>query len=214
VVGAEPAELSLAGGDLAVELVDEAQARLDGAGPGLGKRESLEERAPRDAEQVGHRAGRAVREQDRVHPPVRPVRRLRSIAPATCSRAAFHLEPFWWSDAETPGTGSRMSSRRRAASTSRWDRGKRRCPSGFSAAISLVAHLEDDDDDTAVVADEPVQELVDRTLHLRPRCPQPREGGPRHSRPHTIDRVGDVAPEPDWVVVACVEGRPGRESPG
>ena len=61
---------------------------------------------------------------------------FRSTAPATCSRAIFPLEPFSWSEAETRGTRSRRSSRRRTASASRWDRGKRRCRSGSSAATS------------------------------------------------------------------------------
>jgi hypothetical protein len=66
VVGAQPAQLSLAGRDLPVELVDQLQAGGEGAGPRLGQRQPLEQRAAGDAEQVGDGAGLAVREQRRV----------------------------------------------------------------------------------------------------------------------------------------------------
>jgi hypothetical protein len=42
VVGAEPAQLTLARADLALELVDQAQARLDRALPRLGQPERCE----------------------------------------------------------------------------------------------------------------------------------------------------------------------------
>jgi len=67
VVGAEPAQLALAVVDFAVELVDQAQACNDGSLPRLGQREPGEQLAATNAEQVGNRAGLAVREQDRVH---------------------------------------------------------------------------------------------------------------------------------------------------
>jgi hypothetical protein len=67
VVGAEPAQLRLAAGDLLVELVDQAQARRDGARPRLGQLHAGEQLPAADAEQVGDGAGLAVREQGRVH---------------------------------------------------------------------------------------------------------------------------------------------------
>jgi hypothetical protein len=67
VVGAEPAQLRLAGRDLAIKLVDQAQAGGESALPWLGELEPGEQLAPADAEQVGDRAGLAVRKQDRVH---------------------------------------------------------------------------------------------------------------------------------------------------
>jgi hypothetical protein len=45
MVGAEPAQLAFAGGDLLVELVDQTQARLHVAVPGLGQRQPCEEAA-------------------------------------------------------------------------------------------------------------------------------------------------------------------------
>src|SRR6266511_2481237 len=67
VVGAEPAQLALAAVDLAIELIDQTQARLHVAAPGLGQRQPGEQVAAADAEQVGDGAGLAVGEQDRVH---------------------------------------------------------------------------------------------------------------------------------------------------
>ena len=60
VVGAEPAQLALALVDLAVELVDEAQAGLDRPLPGLGQAELGEQPTAAQTEQVGRR-GRACR---------------------------------------------------------------------------------------------------------------------------------------------------------
>jgi hypothetical protein len=68
VVGAQPAQFSLAGRDLPVELVDQLQAGGDCAGPRFGQRQPLQQRAAGDAEQVGDRAGLAVREQGGVDP--------------------------------------------------------------------------------------------------------------------------------------------------
>jgi hypothetical protein len=67
VVGAEPAQLALALADLAVELVDQTQARVDGALPRFGQVEPREQLAAADTEEVGDRAGPAVGEQDCVH---------------------------------------------------------------------------------------------------------------------------------------------------
>src|SRR5436305_11880686 len=67
MVGAEPAQLALAVADLAVELVDQTQAGLDRALPRLRESEPGEQLAAAYAEQIGDRAGLAVREQDRVH---------------------------------------------------------------------------------------------------------------------------------------------------
>jgi hypothetical protein len=53
--------------DLAVELVDQPQAGLDRALPQVRQVESGEQLAAAHAEQVGDRAGLAVREQHRVH---------------------------------------------------------------------------------------------------------------------------------------------------
>jgi hypothetical protein len=65
--GAEPAQLALAVCDLALELVDQAQAGLDRALPRLWEAEPAEQLSAADSEQVGDGAGLAVREQDRVH---------------------------------------------------------------------------------------------------------------------------------------------------
>jgi len=67
VVGAEPAELALASCDLAVELVDQAQAGLDRCLPRLRQAESGEQLAAAGGNEIGDRAWPAVREQDGVH---------------------------------------------------------------------------------------------------------------------------------------------------
>src|SRR5918996_5942253 len=67
VVGAQAAQLAFALVDLPVELVDQAQAGLDRALPGLGQIEPGEQLAAVDAEEVGDGAGLAVGEQDGVH---------------------------------------------------------------------------------------------------------------------------------------------------
>jgi hypothetical protein len=67
VVGAEPAQLPFALADLTLELVDQPQAGVDGALPGLGEVEPGQQLAAADAEQVGDGAGFAVGEQHRVH---------------------------------------------------------------------------------------------------------------------------------------------------
>jgi hypothetical protein len=67
MVGAEPTQLALAFADLAIELVDQPQARVDRALPGLRQSEPSEQLAAADAEEIGDGAGFAVREQDRVH---------------------------------------------------------------------------------------------------------------------------------------------------
>jgi hypothetical protein len=66
VVGAEAAQLALTLADLAVELVDQAQAGLDRALPRLGQPELGEQPAAADTEEVGDRTGFAVRQEDRV----------------------------------------------------------------------------------------------------------------------------------------------------
>jgi hypothetical protein len=53
--------------DLAVELVDQAQAGLDGCLPRVGEVEPGEQLAAADTEEVGDRAGLALCEQDGVH---------------------------------------------------------------------------------------------------------------------------------------------------
>jgi hypothetical protein len=63
VGGAQSAQLPCAGLDLAVELVDQAQADLDVGSPRLRQAEPGEQLAAADAEQVGDRAGLAVCEQ-------------------------------------------------------------------------------------------------------------------------------------------------------
>jgi hypothetical protein len=67
VVGAEPAQLALAVVDFAIEVIDQAPARLQVARPGLGQQQACEQLAAADAEQVGDGARFAVCEQDRVH---------------------------------------------------------------------------------------------------------------------------------------------------
>src|SRR5919201_4790123 len=68
VVGAERAQLALAAVDLVVELVDQAQARLQRSCPRLGQRQPLEQPPAAGAEQVAARVGDAVLEEERVHP--------------------------------------------------------------------------------------------------------------------------------------------------
>src|SRR5262249_23172595 len=63
----EPAQLTFALVDLALELVDQAQAGLDRSLPGLRQSELGEQLASAHAEEVGDGAGLAVREQHRVH---------------------------------------------------------------------------------------------------------------------------------------------------
>src|SRR4029453_15064595 len=67
VGGAEPAQLALTRADLAVELVDQAQAGLERALPRLRATAPNEQLAAADTEEVGDGAGLAVGEQDRVH---------------------------------------------------------------------------------------------------------------------------------------------------
>src|SRR5438552_12437827 len=67
MVGAEPAQLALAVGDLALELVDQTQAGLDRALPRLRQPEPDEQLAAAHTEQIGDRTGLAVRQQDSVH---------------------------------------------------------------------------------------------------------------------------------------------------
>src|SRR6266516_4622130 len=67
MVGAESPQLELAVADLALELVDQTQTRLDRALPRLRQPEPDEQLATAHAEEIGDRAGLAVREQDRVH---------------------------------------------------------------------------------------------------------------------------------------------------
>jgi hypothetical protein len=67
VVGAEPAQLTFAVADLAVELVDQAQARRDRALPRLRQPQSGEQLATPHTEEIGDGAGPAMREQHRVH---------------------------------------------------------------------------------------------------------------------------------------------------
>src|SRR5438876_862762 len=67
MVGAELLQFAFAGGDLTVEVVDQAQRGRHGARPRLGQGQSLEQPPPAHAEEVGDRAGLTVREQHRVH---------------------------------------------------------------------------------------------------------------------------------------------------
>ena len=67
MVGAEPAQLTFALADLAIELVDQPQAGLDRALPRLRQTEPAEQLAALQTEEVGDGAGLAVPEQDRVH---------------------------------------------------------------------------------------------------------------------------------------------------
>ena len=67
MLGAELAQLALALADFAVELVDQAQTRLDRCLPRLRQAKPGEQLAAADTEEVGDRAGFAVREQHRVH---------------------------------------------------------------------------------------------------------------------------------------------------
>ena len=67
MLGTEPTQLALAVGDLALELVDQTQAGLDRCLPRLGQTEPGEQLATTETEEIGDRAGSAVREQDGVH---------------------------------------------------------------------------------------------------------------------------------------------------
>src|SRR5262245_34238455 len=67
VVGAESAQLALALVDLMLELVDQAQARLDRALPGLRQSESGEQLAAAVTEEIRDWTRLAVGEQDGVH---------------------------------------------------------------------------------------------------------------------------------------------------
>jgi hypothetical protein len=67
VISAEPAQLALALCDLAIELVDQAQAGIDRALPRLRQAEAGEQLAAAEAEEIGDGAGPAVGEQDGVH---------------------------------------------------------------------------------------------------------------------------------------------------
>src|SRR6266511_3361605 len=60
VVGAEVAQLAFAIADLSVELVDQAQAGLEGSLPRLGESEAGEQLAAADTEEIGDGAGLAV----------------------------------------------------------------------------------------------------------------------------------------------------------
>jgi hypothetical protein len=62
VVAAEPAQLALALADLAVELVDQPQARVDCALPRLGQLEPREQLTASHTEEIRDRAGLAVGE--------------------------------------------------------------------------------------------------------------------------------------------------------
>src|SRR4051794_16541053 len=67
MVGAESPQLTLAVGELALELVDQPQARLDRSLPRLRQPEPDEQLATAHTEEIGDRTRLAVREQDRVH---------------------------------------------------------------------------------------------------------------------------------------------------
>jgi hypothetical protein len=66
VVGAEGAQLALAGVDLLVEGVDQRQAGGGGRAPGLGQLEPLEQAPAGQAEEVAAGVGDPVRDQDRM----------------------------------------------------------------------------------------------------------------------------------------------------
>jgi hypothetical protein len=109
VVGAEPAELALAVADLAVELVDQAQAGLERAVPRLRQIEPGEQLAAADTEQIGDRTWLAVREQDGVYALFQARARTR------CSRQRARSR-----SARTKGSGSQIAgtSSRRESSAS------------------------------------------------------------------------------------------------
>ena len=66
VVGAEAAQLALAGVDLLVERVDQGEAGRRRRAPGLRQGQPLEQPPAADAEQVAARGGDAMGDQDRV----------------------------------------------------------------------------------------------------------------------------------------------------
>ena len=68
MVCAERAQLALGASDLAVEILDQLEARVDRPAPRLRDLQPIEQLAPSDAEQVGHRARLAERQQRRVYP--------------------------------------------------------------------------------------------------------------------------------------------------
>jgi hypothetical protein len=84
---AEPPQLALAVSDLAVELVDQAQAGLDRSLPRLRQAEPGEQLAAAHAEEVGDGAGLAMREQHRVHALLEAGAVADEMQPPTCTLA-------------------------------------------------------------------------------------------------------------------------------
>ena len=66
MVGPQPSQLGLAGGDLLVEVLDETQARRRGGEPGLRQIEASEELLSAHAEEVGDRTRESMRNQGGV----------------------------------------------------------------------------------------------------------------------------------------------------
>jgi hypothetical protein len=107
VLGAQAAQLGLAGGDLPLELVDQAQARPQRARPGLGQRQPLQQPAPGQAEEVGDRAGLAVCEQERVHALLEAGAMADEVEPET---GPLPLGGTLGSGSQSAGTSSRRQS--------------------------------------------------------------------------------------------------------
>jgi hypothetical protein len=93
MVGAESAQLALAVADLTLELVDQTQTRLDRALPWLRQPEPDEQLATAHAEEIGHRAGLAVGEQDCVHTLLQARAVTHQVQPPT---RALALSAYEW----------------------------------------------------------------------------------------------------------------------
>ena len=83
MVGAEPAQLTLAAVDLLVERVDQGEAGGERRRPRLGQREPVEQAPAAGAEQIAVPVGDAVLEQDRVDTVLQRASVLDQVQPET-----------------------------------------------------------------------------------------------------------------------------------
>ena len=104
MIGAARSELGVDLGDLGLELVDQKQARVDVASPGLGQIELGEQPAAGDPEEIGDRAGAPEADQRRVD----PVLELRSVLHQVEAKASeLALSAHFGSGSQIAGTRSR-----------------------------------------------------------------------------------------------------------
>jgi hypothetical protein len=85
VLGAEAAQLALTLADLAVELVDQPEAGVDRALPGLRQSEPRKQLAAADTEEIGDGAGLAVGEQDGVYALLQTRAVAHQVQPPACT---------------------------------------------------------------------------------------------------------------------------------